>query len=245
MAVLVVPERRNAKPVDEYPSTIVYPESDGKPMGETDWHISVIIYLREALRFYFRQIEDLYVAADMFLYYEEGNPQVFKVPDIFVVKGISKHDRATYKLWEEGIIPCVIFEITSRNTRWADVGEKKAIYEFLGVREYILFDPLDEYLKPRLQGFRLVNGAYQPIKLSPDGMLYSEELDLLFEPERRRLRIVDPRTGESMPSLEEAAERAQAEAERAQAAESKAEQLEQENAELRRLLDKAQSGAEV
>jgi hypothetical protein len=24
---------------------IYYPESDGKPMGETDWHITVIMYL--------------------------------------------------------------------------------------------------------------------------------------------------------------------------------------------------------
>ena len=29
---------------------IHYPESDGKPMGETDVHIDALIYLREALR---------------------------------------------------------------------------------------------------------------------------------------------------------------------------------------------------
>ncbi len=255
MAVTVSTEQWNTKIVDEYPSTIEYPESDGKPIGETDWHISVILYLRTALRYHFRHIADLYVAADMIFYYdyEEGNPQFNKVPDIFVVKGISKEDRATYKLWEEGVVPCVIFEITSRSSRWQDVGEKKGLYEYLGVREYFLFDPLDEYLKPRLQGFRLVNSSYQPINLSPDGTLYSEELDLLLEPEGRTLRLVDAKTGEIIPSMEESAERAeieaeraraeaqraQAEAQRAQAAESKAERLERKNAELRRRLGEA------
>lgn len=243
MTVSVAPEHWNTKVVDEYPSTIEYPESDGKPVGETDWHISVILYLRAALRFYFRHVADLYVAADMLFYYEEGNPQLSKAPDVFVVKGISKEDRATYKLWEEGRVPCVIFEITSRSTRWQDVGEKKGLYEYLGVREYFLFDPLNEYLKPQLQGFRLVNGSYQPIDLSSDGTLYSQELDLLLEPERRQLRLVNAQTGEAIPTMEEFAERAeleaqraQAEAQRAQAAESKAEQLEREVAELRRRL---------
>jgi len=246
MTVSVAPERWNTKIVDEYPSTIEYPESDGKPVGETDWHISVILYLRAALRFFFRHVDDLYVAADMLFYYEEGNPQLSKAPDVFVVKGINKEDRATYKLWEEGAVPCVIFEITSRSTRWQDVGEKKGLYEYLGVREYFLFDPLNEYLKPQLQGFRLVNGSYQPINLAADGTLYSQELNLLLEPQSRKLRLVDAKTGEIIPSLEEAAERAeieaeraQAEAERAQAAESKAERLERENAELRRRLGEA------
>ncbi|MCB0188809.1 MAG: Uma2 family endonuclease, partial [Caldilineaceae bacterium] len=177
-----------------------------------------------------------YVAADMLFYYEEGNPQLSKAPDVFVVKGINKQDRATYKLWEEETVPCVIFEITSRSTRWQDVGEKKGLYEYLGVREYFLFDPLNEYLKPQLQGFRLINGSYQPIDLSPDGTLYSQELGLLLKPEGRQLRLIDAQTGEGIPTMEESAERAELEAQRAQAAESKAEQLEHEIAELRRQL---------
>ncbi|MCB0128593.1 MAG: Uma2 family endonuclease [Caldilineaceae bacterium] len=236
MTVSVAPERWNKTVVDEYPSTIEYPESDGKPVGETDWHISVILYLRAALRFYFRHVTDLYAAADMLFYYEEGNPQLSKAPDVFVVKGINKEDRATYKLWEERAVPCVIFEITSRSTRWQDVGEKKGLYEYLGVREYFLFDPLNEYLKPQLQGFRLINGSYQPIDLSPDGTLYSQELGLLLKPEGRQLRLIDAQTGEGIPTMEESAERAELEAQRAQAAESKAEQLEHEIAELRRQL---------
>lgn len=105
MTVAIAPEHRPSTAVDQYPSTIVYPESEGKPIGETDWHISVILYLRTALRFFFRHVDDIYVAADMLFYYEKGNPSRFKVPDVFVVKGIHKEDRAIYKLWEEGTAP--------------------------------------------------------------------------------------------------------------------------------------------
>ena len=47
---------------------IHYPETDGKPMGETDVHIDALIYLREALRDHFRDAPQVYVAGNMFLY---------------------------------------------------------------------------------------------------------------------------------------------------------------------------------
>ena len=43
---------------------IHYPETDGKPMAETDVHIDVLIYLREALRDDFRDAPQVYVEAD-------------------------------------------------------------------------------------------------------------------------------------------------------------------------------------
>jgi hypothetical protein len=69
---------------------IYYPESDGKPMGETDVHIDALIYLREALRDYFRDDPQVYVAGNMLLYYEEGNPAACVAPDVFVVHGVAK-----------------------------------------------------------------------------------------------------------------------------------------------------------
>ncbi len=95
------------------PKPIYYPETDGKPMGETDVHIDVLIYLREALRDHFRDAPQVYVAGSMLLYYEEGNPIACVAPDVFVVQGVGKHERRTYRLWEEGQPPAVVFEITS------------------------------------------------------------------------------------------------------------------------------------
>jgi Uma2 family endonuclease len=230
---------------------IYYPESDGKPVGETDFHIAALFHLWQALRFYYRNAPSVYVAGNMLFYYEEGNPAEFKVPDVFVVKGIAKHDRRVYQLWKEKQSPCTVFEITSRGTRLEDLGTKRALYEMLGVQEYFLFDPLDEYLRPRLQGFRLVAGMYQPSKLAPDGSLLSRELNLALRPEGKLLRVVDPSTGDSLPTLDEAVSlmedaleiartemsRAEAEAQRAGAADARSAQLEAEIERLRRLLD--------
>jgi Uma2 family endonuclease len=234
---------------------IHYPERDGKPLGETDWHITAILYLLGALRYVFRQSEDVYVAADMLFYYEEGNPNVFKVPDVYVVRGVSRTPRRVYKLWEEKVAPCAIFEVTSRGTRWEDVAEKKGLYEFLGVREYFLFDPLAEYLKPQLQGYRLNAGRYEPIAPLRDGSLISQELGVTLRPEGTYLRIVDPSSQKVVPSFEEAAveidsarlqaqiqtQRAEVEARRAQAEAQRAEvEARRAQAEARRAQTEAQ-----
>ncbi len=73
-------------------SDVVYPESDGKPMGETEFHVTAILYLMEVLRYYFKDNEDIYVIADMFLYYRKGNPRDQKAPDVMVVKGVEKRN---------------------------------------------------------------------------------------------------------------------------------------------------------
>jgi Uma2 family endonuclease len=206
-------DRAVPKPAE---TTIHYPESDGEPMGETQFHITAILYLYQALRHFFRHAEQLYVSADMLFYYEEGNPKAVKVPDVFVVKGVAKHDRRTYKLWEEKTAPCVVFEITSRSTRLEDLGTKRALYEMLQVGEYFVFDPLDEYLSPRLQGFGLAGDYYQPLTLSPEGTLLSQELGLTLQPDGSLLRLVDPASGQALPTLDEAVDLAQTEAQRAQ-----------------------------
>ncbi|RME41817.1 MAG: Uma2 family endonuclease [Caldilineae bacterium] len=237
-----------APPVFTATQPIHYPESDGAPMGETDFHITVILYLRQALRFLFRHAEQTYVAANMFFYYEEGNPAAVTAPDVFVVKGIPKHDRRIYKLWEEKVAPCTVFEITSRSSRLEDLGTKRALYEMLGVKEYFLFDPLSEYLSPPLQGFEREEGLYRPLPLSAEGTLFSRELNIILKPEGSLLRVVNADTGEPLPTLDEAvelahqemerarleAQRAEAEAQRAEAAEAEAARLRAELERLRR-----------
>jgi hypothetical protein len=94
--------------------------------------------------------------------------------------------------------------------RGGDVGEdrkededKKSLYERLGVKELILFDPYGEYLQPRLQGYRHVAGRYQLIPLKADGSLLSRTTNLFLEPEGDRLRLVDAETRERLVWLEE------------------------------------------
>jgi Uma2 family endonuclease len=219
---------------------IHYPESDGKPMAETDVHIDVLIYLREALKDYFRDEPQVYVAGNMLLYYEEGNPAACVAPDVFVVQGVAKGERRTYKLWEEGQPPTVVFEITSRGSRIEDLRTKRALYAMLGVREYFLYDPLGEYLRPPLQGHRLQQGEYERALPGGEEVLVSQALSLELCIEGGQLRVVDPATGERLltPAEAQAARRAEAEARqaveaRAALAEAELKRLQEELARLR------------
>ncbi|MDH4137165.1 MAG: Uma2 family endonuclease [Anaerolineae bacterium] len=188
---------------------IYYPESDGEPMAETDTHRKQMVYLIEALDDYFRD-DQVYVAGNLFLYYEEGDIHQVVAPDVFVVKGVPKGDRRTYKLWEEDDKgPQVVFEVTSRRTRKEDLGPKKGTYEMLGVREYFLFDPLGEYLEPPLVGYWLEEGGY---RREAGERLVSEVLGLELRVEGGRLWLYDPETGEKLLSPLEAQSARRAEA---------------------------------
>ena len=176
---------------------IEYPESDGKPMAETDTHrIQMTDALIHPLQERYRN-EDVYVSGNLFLYYEEGNPRAVVAPDVFVVFGVSNEIRRTYKLWEEGQAPAVVFELTSRSTYEDDLSRKRLLYEELRVQEYFLFDPLHEYLRPPLQGYRLTNEGYfvpvLPTQLSSgEWQIESKVLALLLETAEHNLRLYDP-----------------------------------------------------
>ncbi len=144
-----------------------YPESDGKPIAETDVHRQAIFDTIVTLSDFFRDRPDVYVTGNLLLYYEAGNPAAAVAPDVFVVFGVAKHLRRTYKVWEEGRAPAVVIEFTSRATALEDQGNKRVLYAWLGVSEYFLCDPLAEYLAPPLQGFRLAEGEYR--RLGADG----------------------------------------------------------------------------
>lgn len=212
---------------------IVYPETDGKPMAETDVHIDALIYLREALKDYFREESNVYVAGNMLFYYEEGNPEACVAPDVFVVKGVPKRERRIYKLWDEGVPPAVVFEITSRGTRLEDLGTKRALYAMLGVTEYFLYDPLGEYLKPSLQGYQLVGEEYQRVRPEAEERLVSQVLGLELRLEEGRLRLVNPATGERLLTPAEALAAQRAEAATRRAAEERAAHVEAEAERLR------------
>jgi Uma2 family endonuclease len=154
------------------PSTSIdYPSSDGLPMAESDFQRNYLIYAVEALGVHFQDREDVYVSGNLFIYYEEGNPQAVVAPDVFVVVGAPKHDRSSYRLWQEPRAPDFVLEVTSRSTRSEDQGAKRGIYAFLGVQEYWQYDPTGDYLVPPLQGARLEGRNYQPLRETtlPDG----------------------------------------------------------------------------
>lgn len=208
--------------VEYFPITpIEYPDEDGKPMAESDQAREYLLYATKVLEVYFQNRPDVYVSGNLFIYYEEGNPESVVAPDTFVVFGVENRQRRSYKTWEENNkTPDFVLEITSKATRTKDQGAKKGIYAFLGVCEYYQYDPTGDYLTPQLQGLRLVNGNYFPVPTStlPDGTvsLSSEVLGLELRIQSGEMRFYDPATGQTLLSYEEEAAARQAAEEKAQ-----------------------------
>jgi len=186
---------------------IHYPDSDGKPLGETGWHVNTTLNTFGLLERRYAGRPDVYVAANMFLYYEEGNPKANRSPDCMVIMGArGNHPRRSFKTWIEGAVPAVVFEFASPETYREDLGVKRDIYARLGVTEYFLFDPIGECLDPRLQGFRLGGQGYQELTAGDDGALISQVLNLRLVPEGSQIRLIDLETGRILPTSHEISE---------------------------------------
>jgi Uma2 family endonuclease len=189
-------------------SEIEYPSSDGEPMAESDITRDYITYGVEALKLFFQGSSDVYVSANSFVYYEEGNKAAVVAPDVYAVFGVRKRKRDNYKVWQEGgITPQFVLEITSATTQNVDQETKPETYRSLGVREYFQYDPSGDYLNPILQGVRLVNGQYEPIEannIAFDSLwLYSEVLGLELHIVSGELRFRNPQTGEFLKTYQQ------------------------------------------
>jgi len=181
---------------------IYYPVSDGKPMGETDYHVQTITYLYQTLSAFFSSTTDVKVLADIMFYYEEGNPRKVFAPDVMVVKGVGNHPRRSYKLWEEKQFPQVIFEISSRATWGDDLNKKWFLYQQFGVKEYYVFDPEYDYLPEPLVAYRLKRDELKKVVVK-NNRIFSEELGLEIVDTGEGLRLFDPATKEFMRTLSE------------------------------------------
>lgn len=182
----------------------IYPESDGKPMAETDIHRSLLTELVFTLETRFQSEPDVYVSGNLLVYYVQGNPARCFAPDVFFVRGVPKGHRRIYKLWEEGVAPQIVIEITSRKTWKEDLQTKWRLYEELGVQEYFIFDPEYDYLDDPLIGYRLENGKYVELEIK-DGRAKSEVLGLELVNTGETLRLFDPPTEQFLPTTNESA----------------------------------------
>ena len=193
---------------------IEYPESDGKPMGETDLHRDWMFRLLEIFRQRYRD-QQVYIASDLLVYYEEGTPSKFVVPDCFVVLDCKPGRRRTFQTWNEKRVPNVVFEVTSRGTSSIDIVDNPVIYERMGVQEYFLYDPTASYLEPPLQGYRMTNGSLHQIA-EANGRIRCETLGVELFLREHDLVIVDKETGVEQLTRADAEELAREQAERMQ-----------------------------
>ena len=185
---------------------IIYPETDGLPMTESDIARDYLLYAIEVLEYYFRHQYQVYVSGNLYICYEQGVPDAVVSPDVFVIFGANKQKRTSYKVWEEnGKTPSWVLEVTSASTRNTDSKEKPQKYAQMKVAEYFQYDPTGDYLKPhQLKGFRLVKGKYEPMPLEflEDGVIsiVSEALGLELRVISGQLRFYDPVADQLLPS---------------------------------------------
>lgn len=122
--------------------TIIYPDSDGKPMAENTKQYQYIVMLHTGIDSHFADNPNVFVAADLLWYAVEGWPSIRVAPDVMVIFGRPKGHRGSYQQWlEGGIAPQVAIEILSPGNTKAEMDEKLIFYEEHGIEEYIEYDP--------------------------------------------------------------------------------------------------------
>jgi Putative restriction endonuclease len=188
---------------------IEYPSSDGEPLAESYLHLYAILTTLEVIKQYLAG-RDATVLADQFLYYAQGFPKLRVAPDVMVIFDVPPGGRDSYKVWEEGQVPQVVFEMTSKGTQKQDQEQKKNLYEQLGIWEYWLFDPKGEWIEEKLRGYRLEGETYQ---LITDGICQPLGLRVAVEGELLGFYRLD--TGEKLLTPMELAEQLQQERQRA------------------------------
>jgi Uma2 family endonuclease len=193
------------EPQTRSPVVVLDPRTDDPPLAESDEHRDCVARIIELLAHFFRA-RQVYVSGRLLVQGREDDPEDAVCPDVFAVKDRDRHGRRVYQVWAEGKAPDFVLEVTSNASQYDDLVTKMRWYALLGVPEYFLYDPLGEYLKPRLLAYRLTGGGYLPVAPDADAGITSEQLGLVFRLEQGRLVLVDRETQERVLTGAERAE---------------------------------------
>jgi hypothetical protein len=173
-------------------------------MAESDLHRNWMVTSIGRFKKHFAG-QPVYVSGNLFIYFVKGDTTKCVAPDTFVVKDCDPGPRRVFKIWEEEKVPNAVLETTSSKTRREDEGKKKRLYARLKIPEYFLYDPLGDWLRPALQGYRLTRGRYAPLEADAEGRIISEQLGITFQLEAGQLAMFETATGKRLLSDEEAA----------------------------------------
>lgn len=183
-----------------YEEEIFYPAELEDEIGETAFHYLLNSSLLHLLRAFFASRNDVTVAANMMIYYDEGKPKKWLAPDVFVCVGADNRLRRTFRTWEEGVFPQIVFEIASDGTFENDLGGKRLDYARLGVEEYYLLDPEREYLPLPLMAFRRKNGRLQSVQMG-NNRVCSPIMNLEIVDTGKSFRLFNPQTQEFLQAI--------------------------------------------
>jgi Uma2 family endonuclease len=232
----LIPEVPKAEPTDYVPALPPCDLYSDEPEMESTLHLRQMLLLITCLDWFWRvggpaERTDYFAAGNLTIYFSEKQVKNkdFRGPDFFVVKDVEQKERKSWTIWEEdGRYPDVIIEILSDSTAKSDRFTKKAIYQnTFRTPEYFWFNP--DNLE--FQGFCLIRRTYEAIAPSPQGWLWSDELQLFLGIYNHQVRYFTP-AGELVPTPQESAlleeaQRQQAEEQRQQAEEQRQQAEEQ------------------
>lgn len=188
------------------PRVIHYPDDDGLPMSDNTVQFEWISIIKWNLEATFRDRPDVFVAGNHLIYPVEGNVKIRQAPDVYVAFGPKKGDRGSYKVWEEGVFPQIVFEVWSPSNLSEDMENKKDFYERYGAEEYyIVYPPFPAHA----EGWTRKDERFAEIA-EMDGWV-SPRLGMRFKLQEGNLRLYGPDGREFLAPSEIAAERDAAE----------------------------------
>ena len=177
-------------PKEVLPTMYNLPSEDPKEPGLPDeFHDFQPQLLRETFQPPNYPLEEIFIGADLNLYYDARNHLWYKRPDWFAVLGVPRSNqqkdlRLSYVIWQEGVTPFIVVELLSPPTEQEDLGQtlrevnkpptKWQVYEqILRVPYYVVFDRYTN----KLRAFQLVGTRYQEMTLS-EKRLWLDEVEL-------------------------------------------------------------------
>ena len=159
------------------------PEEPGLP---EEYHGYQPLLLRHTFKPTNCDPDEVFIGADINLYYDLRHLNWYKRPDWFAVVGVSRlyegsDLRNSYVMWQELVSPFVVVELLSPGTEDEDLGRtvrqlekpptKWQVYEqILRVPYYFVFSRYTN----ELQAFRLVGGAYESLDVGDEGLLITQ-----------------------------------------------------------------------
>lgn len=198
---------------------LIYPESDGEPLGDSTEHLAWINLFFGNLEELYAQETNVFVASNLLWYPVEGQPRIRIAADVMVVFGRPAANRGSWLQWiEDGMAPQVVVEVRSPGNTSPEMTKKRSFYEKYGVEEYYLYD----FPRRRLAGWQR-ESLQNPLAAIPqmNGWV-SPRMGIRFEMGRGGLRIYFP-DGRPFLSRQELVEQRHREEKLRRAAESRLE----------------------
>lgn len=170
-------------------------------MVSNDYQELAVSALRYPLE---RYRADWYVSSNLAISFTRPDNKSGQLAPDIMVAFVPNHPRDAFDLAAEGGFPPFVLEVVSTESRPRDTkpDKKVRIYDLLGAREYVIFDPRSQR-RPHLAGYRRTpSGAWEPWPLDERGGLQSAVLGLRLVQDGMLLRLEDAH-GRRLPTAAE------------------------------------------